>query len=332
MRLQKKLFFIALVPVIGSYAQKLPATVTVTGSIHLPTASPLPPVRPKVEAFLDELATAIIYASLIANDNNLTATCALIDPPALSNITGINGKIIQTEVCSAAKIQAQNATASEQVVLANQRGVPFLATALFAVQVAGNYAGGTDLNKLCSEIETGVISDLFSNYIDNFGTTIKNYICNAAKSTSVTSTSATPSPSSTTTENCTSPTVFGNKVVPAPQALANEHFTPSPTFNATHSLFIATDLNIDLPEAVIARYCLDKCITYGGTRTCRSVFVNQGKPFPPGSMGSDTAPRWYCAGYDAPLSADVYQKIDAPESYMYGLGINRACSGTYRAY
>ncbi|MCJ1471175.1 hypothetical protein MMC07_009823 [Pseudocyphellaria aurata] len=330
MRLQKELLFVALLPVIGSYAQ-LPATVTVTGSIPTPTASPLPPVNPKVQTLLDELATAIVYATLIANDNNLTATCALVDPPALSNITGINGKIVQLEVCSAAKIQAQNATASELVVLANQRGVPFLATALYAVQVAGNFAGGTDLDKLCSEIETVSITDLFSKYIDNFGTKIKNFVCNAAKHAAVTRTSAASSPSSTATEKCTSPTGFGNKVVPAPQALANEHFRPSPTFNATHLLFTITDPNIDLPEAVIARYCLDKCITYGGTRTCRSVFVNQGKPFPLGSQGADNAPRWYCSGFDAFLSANVYQKIDAPESYLYGLGINRAC-GTYRAY
>lgn len=157
--------------------------------------------------------------------------------------------------------------------------------------------------------------------------TVNTFIGGSANSTSTAS-----SPSSTTTETCASPTGFANQVVPAPDYLANAHFSPSSEFNATHGLFILTDLNIDLPEAVIARFCLDKCIAYGGTRICRSIFVNQGKPYPLGSMGSDNAPRWYCAGYDAPLSASVYRIIDAPESYLYGLGINRVCNGTFRAY
>lgn len=329
MLFQKKLLSMALLPVIASYAQTLPATVTVTNATFpAPTASPLPPVNATVGAFIGELSTAILYALLIGNDNDLAALCPLINPPALSKITGINGKIVQKEVCAGARIQAQNATSGEQLVLGSQKRISSLATALFAVQVAGNYAGGTDLNTLCSEIETEIINLFFSTYIDNFGTTIKNYICNAANSTSTAS-----SPASTTTQTCASPTGFGNQVVPAPDYLANAHFTPSPEFNATHSLFILTDLNIDLPEAVFASFCLDKCFEYGsGTRTCRSIFVNEGKPYPPGVMGSDTAPRWYCVAYDAPLSASVYRIIDAPESYLHGLGINRVCDESYRAY
>lgn len=334
MRFPMKLLFMALLPVVGSYAKTPPASVSLTRTtIPAPTASPLPPVSPTVEAFIGELSTAILYASLIGNDNDLAALCPLINPPALSNITGVNGTIVREEVCAAATVVAENAEFGEQLVLLNQRGVSLFATALFAVQVAGNYAGGTDLNTLCSEIEADLISLLFIGYIDNFGKTVKDYVCNAARSTSANHTSTVSSPHPTLNETCKSPTGFGNKVVRVPDALANVHYYVSPQFSTAHSLFLSTDLNIDLPEAVIARYCLDQCIAYRSTgRTCLSVFINQGKPFPLGSMGSDNSPRWYCAGYDAPLSPGVYQEIDAPESYLYGLGINRACNGTYRAY
>ena len=309
---------------------------------------------PTTEDFVGELSTAILYASLISNDNDLAALCSLINPPALSNITGIDGETVQREVCAGSRVVALSATLGEQLVLENQKGVSVLATALFAVQVAGNYAGGTDLDTLCSEIETQLITNLFFNYIDNFGTRVKNYICNAAKNTT-SSPTPTPAPSpsptfSNTTETCASPTGFGNKVVRVPDSLADEHFYPDvDNFDARHALFQITDLNIDLPEAVVTSFCLDKCIAFPSSpRPCHSIFVNQGKPFalrdgdppppPPGSnpppppSGSDTAPRWYCDGFDVPLTAAVYRIIDAPESYLYGLGVNRVCNETYRAY
>lgn len=335
MRFQKGLLSMVLLPIVGSYAQTPSASFITTGTLNpAPTASPLPPVSPTVELFIGELSTAILYASLIANDNDLAALCPLINPPALSNITGINGEIVRKQVCAGATVQ-KSTTVGEQLVLANQQGVSFLATALFAVQVAGNYAGGTDLGTLCSEIETQLINNLFIGYIESFGTKVKNYICNAAKSTSATSMSAASKPSSTTTETCTSPTGFANKVVPAPDDFANAHFYPDLEFATAHMLFEITDVNIDLPEAVIARYCLDKCIAYsstGGSRPCLSIIVDQGTPYPPGRLGNDTAPRWFCAGLDAPLSPNLYRKIDAPDNFKYGLGINRLCGGTYRAY
>lgn len=332
----RNLLLLALLSATGSHAQTPPASVTVTGTtVSTPTASPLPPVSPTVAAFIGELSTAILYASLIGNDNDLAALCPLINPPALSNITGINGEIVRKEVCAAVRVLAQNSTLGDQVVLENQKGVSLLGTALFAVQVAGNYAGGTDLNKLCSEIEAELINVLFIGYIDNFGTTIKKYICDAAKSTSPTPTQSASSSTNTAAVSCSSPTGFANQVVLAPKDFANAHFYPSFDFDAAHSLFEIVDPNFDLPEAVIASFCLDKCIAYsltGGNRTCLSIFVDQGRPYPPGRLGNDTALRWFCSGYDASLSEDVYRKIDSTDSFMYGLGINRVCNGTYRAY
>ncbi|MCJ1462912.1 hypothetical protein MMC07_001516 [Pseudocyphellaria aurata] len=331
MRLYRTLLGVTLFAVPASSARTTPVSVTVTGTkIPAPTASPLPPVSNIVEAFIGELATAILYASLIGNDNDLASLCPLINPPALSNISGINGEIVRGEVCAAAKVVAQNSAFGEQLVLENQRGVSLLATALFAVQVAGDYAGGTDLNRLCSEIEAELINLLFINYVDDLGTKVKDYVCNAAESTPTKSSS-----SNATSEKCTSPTGFANEIVRAPDNIARAHFYPSFDFDTAHNLFEIVDVNIDLPEAVIARFCLDKCIAYssaGGNRTCLSIFVDQGTPYPPGRLGNDTAPRWFCAGFDAPLSADLYRKIDSPDNFLYGLGINRLCDGTYRAY
>lgn len=60
--------------------------------------------------------------------------------------------------------------------------------------------------------------------------------------------------------------------------------------------------------------------------------MDMGKPYPPNP--NDTAPRWYCEAFDEYLAEDGsdFVPVDAPESYMYGLGVNRACGGTYRAY
>lgn len=57
-----------------------------------------------------------------------------------------------------------------------------------------------------------------------------------------------------------------------------------------------------------------------------------GKPYPPNP--SDTATRWYCEGFGEYFEEDEsdFVPVDAPGSYMYGLGVNRACGGDYRAY
>ena len=62
----------------------------------------------------------------------------------------------------------------------NRVGITYLAQALFAVQVASGYAGGTDLNTLCSEIQTQLINGLFVGYVPDGGTAIKNYVCGAS--------------------------------------------------------------------------------------------------------------------------------------------------------
>ena len=162
------------------------ATNATSGSVPpglpTPTGSPLPPVNPTAQAFIDELSTAILYASLYGNDGDQTKLCALINPSGLSAIKNpnINGTAVQNEVCALAAIQVANPALANAVENENRVGVTYLAQALFAVQVASGFAGGTDLDTLCSEIQTVLINGLFVGYVPDGGTAIKNYVCGAA--------------------------------------------------------------------------------------------------------------------------------------------------------
>ena len=129
-----------------------------------------------------------------------------------------------------------------------------------------------------------------------------------------------------------------------------------PSFLAAHNLFYYSDPNTALSEAAVARFCLDQCIAYqpnpdavdlfsNGTVStlplfyvtnkpgpCLSFTVDLGKPFPP--IPNDTAPRWFCEGFDRYLAGDLsdFEPVDAPGSFRFGLAVNRACGGGYRAF
>ena len=53
------------------------------------------------------------------------------------------------------------------------------------VQVAGGFAGGTDLNTLCGEIEAKLIGNIFINFIPGVGTAVKDFVCGKANGTLV---------------------------------------------------------------------------------------------------------------------------------------------------
>ena len=150
-----------------------------------PTASPLPPVSPFVGDLLTKLATAVLYASLFANGGDYQAFCDAIIPENLSGIgpPGINGTGVKNELCTGATLVARNADFGPFLTEGNQRGVTYLATALFAVQVAGGFAGGPDLAMLCSEIEAELVNTLFIGFTDtDVGSQVKDYVCSAAAS------------------------------------------------------------------------------------------------------------------------------------------------------
>lgn len=167
------------------------STTLTSLSVYPPTAtaSPIPQVKPNVQALIDELATALLYVELIGNAGNLPKLCSTINPSGLDAISGIgiNGTTVQEEVCASALIQIQDSSFISPLIAANRRDVTLLFTVLFAVQVAGGYAGGTDLKKLCSEIDERVLDTLFINGAagsgPGTGTAAKNFVCDAASST-----------------------------------------------------------------------------------------------------------------------------------------------------
>ena len=132
---------------------------------------------------------------------------------------------------------------------------------------------------------------------------------------------------------CTSPFGFANTVVFAPNALATINHQISESFVDTHAVDFTEILNIAISQAAVASFCLDRCIAYPGNATsdlpCLSFSVDMGEPYPPNA--SDTALRWFCTTFDAALSPELYEAINA-ESYMHAVGVNRVCEGTFRAY
>ena len=298
-----------------------------------PTASPLPPISANAQTLIDELRTTIIYASLIGSGGFPEGLCGDLDPAGFDNFTAYNGTVIRDEVCNTAFIQKFIPGVYSSVKLENQVAVSYLFTALFAVQVAGGFAGGTNLATLCSEIESDLIDNIFIGYVEGGGTAVKNYVCAAAnKTTSLTAPYPTSTHANATAPTCTKPTSFANTVVPAPDALATTNFNIASPFIDAYQLFEIIDNNTALAEATIATFCLDQCITYqlATGKACLSFFVNIGKPDPP--VPGFNADLWYCKGYSAPLSQDTYVPVDTTVSYRYGLGVNRVCEGTYRAY
>ena len=175
-------------------------------------------MTPTVQAFIDELSTAILYAELFSNAGDQAKLCSVINPASLDEISGIaiNGSAVQQEVCALAAIDFAIPSLSAPVIRENQAAVSYLATALFAVQVAGKYAGGPNLATLCLEIEAALIDAIFIGYTPDVGTAVKDYVCSAAAaSVSATSTvSATPPPypqniTTISTPTCACPSASG---------------------------------------------------------------------------------------------------------------------------
>ena len=267
--------------------------------------------------------------------------CRLINPSALAQISGIaiNGTAVQEEVCALAAIKLASPSLYEIVVSENQLAVQYLAEALFAVQVAGNYAGGPNLAKLCTEIEETLINGIFVGYIADEGTAVKNYVCSAASASASATPSPTPAPypqnATTTTSACPTPTGFANTVIPAPSALARSNFAVAPAFAAAHQVIEFRTVDITVSEASIATECLNRCVAYKPNSTtgpCLSFNVNLGRPIPPTGNGGPF--QYFCSGFDAYLANDGsdFVPVEVAGSYEFGLDVNRVCNGTYRAY
>ncbi|KAL8647155.1 MAG: hypothetical protein Q9210_005725 [Variospora velana] len=112
---------------LPSTSMSMNVSTTAIPPLNTPTAVPPPPINQPAQTLIDELRTAIVYASLIANGGKQADICGAINPVSLSNNTGLSGVIVQNERFRPAL--------GEAVFLSNQIGLSYLTIALFAVQV-----------------------------------------------------------------------------------------------------------------------------------------------------------------------------------------------------
>lgn len=324
-----------------------------TGLFSVPTPSPLPALKEPAKTLSEALSTAITYAILVSN-GNANALCKAINATSLSKVPFINGTAVKTGICNAAKIGQQSREAESAIIRLNQEWAKYLVTAFYAVDVAGGFAGGTDLKNLCNSIEVDVINTIFIGFKGDrkVGKEVKDYVCNAAaaeppplvptpalsNTTNITTTPTLALP------NCTHPQGFTNTIVPLPPKFAaGGHFKLPGPYNEAHQLIITTNPDLSLSEASIATSCLEECVAYSSDgKKCKSIFVNYGKSvpaqfdgavFPPGSDPDEV--KWWCHGYDVFLSEEVFVDvgIGGEEAYKKGVVANRGCENVgFRAF
>ena len=137
------------------------------------------------------MTTAFIYVTLLSdNPELLREICGSLNPARLDKIAqppgypGINGTAIRNEVCYVASLNAYYPKIAELVTEGQPADVPLIARALFAVQVASGFAGGTDLNKLCVDLNPTLLNGLFQGFTApdaKTGNQIQDYVCGVAK-------------------------------------------------------------------------------------------------------------------------------------------------------
>lgn len=230
------------------------------------------------------------------------------------------------------------------LVKGNRIALASLTVATIAVRIIGGVDGAPDLGQLCSRIEAQYITGVFVNYTNtDFGTEIKDYVCSAAAAASASPSrvpSGGPSGSSPSQATRTSASISANTVVPT-GCLYGSRYNVTAAFSKAHRLFVNIEPDATAPQAGVVTRCLERCNGYGSaagesSRTCASIFVNRGLPETNASTsaaGGDSDPRnWYCVGYDAPLSLNVFFKVDVPGIYENPIAVNRVSEGDFRAY
>lgn len=255
------------------------------GFSQSPPTPPLPPLKEPAKTLNEEFSTTVAYAILISN-GNAKALCKAINTTSLSKVSFINGTAVKTEVCSAARIGQQSRESESAIISLNQEWAKYLVTAVYAVDVAGGFAGGTDLKNLKNRIEVVVINNLFIGYKDDrkVGQEVKDYVRNAAAAEPpplVPTPALSNTPNTTTTPtlalpNCTYPQGLTNTIVPLPPKFAADgHIQIPRPYNDAHQLIITIDPDLSLSEASIATSYLEECVVYSSDgKKCKSIFAN----------------------------------------------------------
>lgn len=171
---------------------------------------------------------------------------------------------MKTEVCNAAKIGRQNRESESAIIRLNQEWAKYLVKAVYAVDVAGGFAGWTDLKNLCNRIKA-VVTNSDIRAIERLARKLKSKsatppLLNHHHSSQRQDYPAPPTTITTPTlavQNCTHPQGFTNTVVPlAPKLAAGGHFQIPRPYNDAQKLIITIDPDIYIPFRSIHRNIL----------------------------------------------------------------------------
>ena len=130
----------------------------------------------------------------------------------------------------------------------------------------------------------------------------------------------------TNSTSCPNPTGTEYYPLPSPTSLRDQRIFVTQPFALAHTLFNFTNLNASDPQSITVAACSARCDSFGPR--CASFFVNLGIPDPPLPSGESQAIRWYCHGYDAPLTPQDFGIATTPDTYLSPAAFNRACAGT----
>jgi hypothetical protein len=112
---------------------------------------------------------------------------------------------------------------------------------------------------------------------------------------------------------------FANTAVSVPQSNTNTTQRLLPIVNG-HTLFYDSQNTTFPSQAALATYCLEKCVAYQGNPPCLSVGLRMS------ATGS------FCTAFAVELGAGDFIPVVDDGTEQYGLGVNRVCGGTFRAY
>ncbi|KAL2037551.1 hypothetical protein N7G274_009663 [Stereocaulon virgatum] len=112
---------------------------------------------------------------------------------------------------------------------------------------------------------------------------------------------------------------FANTAVPVPQSNTNTSQLLIPIASG-HMLFLDSQDTTFPSQAALATYCLEKCVAYQGNSACLSVGLRM------------SATGNFCTAFDVELGAKDFIPVKQDGTEQHGLGVNRVCGGTFRAY
>lgn len=172
-----------------------------------------PPFGGDAQQLVIQLATAIYIVEVINNGGPLQEVCDTLNVTVLY-FEGLNGALAKQKICAAAANPPPPANASAI------NGIITLATALYAVEVAGNYAGGTNLTNLCNLIDYQAIDLLGFD-----GPSVEDFVCSAAATEITTPSCASPTAPVSPINTSASSRLFGTAPAIPVGATASPHST-----------------------------------------------------------------------------------------------------------